>query len=89
MSLGGLYLEGLIFRILRYNCLVFMVTKILILIIFYKMLLDLLFQQVVLFYHKLREILEGCKECKGRYELVLISGEVEDEIADVLVPMLQ
>ena len=53
------------------------------------MLLDLLFQWVVLFYRKLREILEGCWECKGRYELVLISGEVKDEIADVLVPMLQ
>ena len=52
------------------------------------MLLDFLFQQVVLFYRKLREILGGCKECKGRYELVLISGEVKDEIADVLVPML-
>ena len=29
------------------------------------------------------------KECKGRYELVLISEKVKNEIADVWVPMLQ
>jgi len=44
--------------------------------------------QVVLFIRKLKEILDGCPSCRGKYELVPISGERE-EIADVLVQMLQ
>jgi len=43
-------------------------------------------QQVVLFIRKLREILDGCPDCRGKYALVPISGEKE-EIADVLVQM--
>jgi len=43
---------------------------------------------VVLFIRKLKEILDGCPSCRGKYELVPISGERE-EIADVLVQMLQ
>ena len=35
---------------------------------------------------KLREILDGCDECKGKYQLVPFSGE-RDKIADVLVGM--
>jgi len=45
-------------------------------------------EQVVLFIRKLKEILDGCPKCRGKYELVPISGEKE-EIADVLVQMLQ
>ena len=40
----------------------------------------------MLFIRKLREILDECKDCKGKYELVPISGE-RDQIADVLVQM--
>ena len=40
----------------------------------------------MLFIRKLREILDSCKECKGKYELVPISGE-SNQIADVLVQM--
>ena len=42
---------------------------------------------MVLFIRKLREILDGCPECKGKYDLVPISGE-ENQIADVLVQKL-
>nr|8EFN_A Chain A, Stimulator of interferon genes protein [Stylophora pistillata]8EFN_D Chain D, Stimulator of interferon genes protein [Stylophora pistillata] len=41
--------------------------------------------QVVLFIRKLREILEGCKECRGKCEIVPISGDEKSKIADVLV----
>ncbi|KAJ7375219.1 hypothetical protein OS493_001963 [Desmophyllum pertusum] len=42
--------------------------------------------QVVLFIRKLKEILDGCPDCKGKYELVPISGDAENnKIADVLV----
>ena len=41
---------------------------------------------MVLFIRKLREILDGCEDCKGKYELVPISGNGQ-EIADVLVQM--
>ncbi|KAL9983084.1 hypothetical protein ACROYT_G005213 [Oculina patagonica] len=43
--------------------------------------------QVVLFIRKLREILDGCPDCKGKYELVPISGNESNKIADVLVGM--
>ena len=43
--------------------------------------------KVVLFIRKLREILDNCEECRGKYELVLISGNDTNEIADVLVGM--
>lgn len=35
---------------------------------------------MVLFIRKLREILDGSEECRGKYELVPISGE-ENQIA--------
>ena len=38
----------------------------------------------MLFVHKLKEILGGCKDLEGKYELVTISGE-ENQIADVIV----
>ena len=41
---------------------------------------------MVLFTRKLKEILDSCKECKGKYVLVPFSGE-DDVIADVLVQM--
>ena len=41
---------------------------------------------MVLFIRKLKEILDGCPHCEGKYELVPISGE-KDRIADVLVQM--
>ena len=51
---------------------------------------------MVLFIRKLREILDGCKDCKGKYVLVPISGERapsddgdQNRIADVLVRMHQ
>lgn len=40
----------------------------------------------MLFIRKLKEILDGCPDCRGKYELVPISGE-RDQIADVLVQM--
>ena len=42
---------------------------------------------MVLFIHKLREILDGSEECRGKYELVPISGE-ENQISDVLLRIL-
>ncbi|XP_068708910.1 stimulator of interferon genes protein 2-like [Montipora foliosa] len=45
-------------------------------------------EQVVLFIQKLKEILDSCEECKGKYELVPISGEL-GQIADVLVQKLR
>ena len=44
---------------------------------------------MVLFYCKLTEILERCEDCKGKYELVTISGDCQNgkNIADVLVEM--
>ena len=51
---------------------------------------------MVLFIRKLAEILDGCKDCKGKYELVPISGERvprdqgdQNGIADVLVRIHQ
>ena len=42
--------------------------------------------KVVLFIRKLKEILDGCPGCKGKYELVPISGDSENnKIADVLM----
>ena len=38
----------------------------------------------MLFVHKLKEILDSCKDLKGKYELVTISGE-KNQIADVIV----
>lgn len=43
--------------------------------------------QVVLFIRKLREILDKSEECRGNYELVPISGNDPNEIANVLVGM--
>ena len=43
---------------------------------------------MVLFIRKLKEILDICAECKGKYELVPTSGE-NDQIADVLVQKLK
>ena len=43
---------------------------------------------MVLFIRKLREILDGSEECRGKYELVPISGE-ENQIADVLVRIIR
>lgn len=43
--------------------------------------------QVVLFIRKLREILDDSEECRGKYELVPISGNDTNKIADVLVGM--
>ncbi|PFX29186.1 stimulator of interferon genes protein-like isoform X2 [Stylophora pistillata] len=43
--------------------------------------------QVVLFIRKLREILDKSEECRGSYELVPISGNDPNEIANVLVGM--
>ena len=51
---------------------------------------------MVLFIRKLREILDSCKDCEGKYELVPISEEGargyprdQNSIADVLVRMHQ
>ena len=54
---------------------------------------------MVLFIRKLRDILNSCKDCKGKYVLVPISGERaprderdgrdQNRIADVLVRMHQ
>ena len=46
---------------------------------------------MVLFIRKLKEILDRCPECKGKYELVTISGDRQNgkNIADVLVDMDQ
>ena len=54
---------------------------------------------MVLFIRKLREILDSCKDCEGKYELVPISGgrariderdgRDENMIADVLVRIHQ
>lgn len=41
--------------------------------------------QVVLFIRKLKEILDACPECINKYELVPISGNQTNKIADVLV----
>ena len=41
---------------------------------------------MVLFTRKLKEILDGCKESRGKYVLVPFSGE-DNIIADVLVQM--
>ena len=41
---------------------------------------------MVLFTRKLKEILDGCEECRGKYVLVPFSGEA-NIIADVLVQM--
>ena len=38
----------------------------------------------MLFHRKLKEILDGCPDCQGKYELVPISGE-KNQIADALV----
>ena len=43
---------------------------------------------MVLFIRKLKEILDSREECKGKYELVPISGEL-GQIADVLVQKLR
>ncbi|XP_020622141.1 stimulator of interferon genes protein-like isoform X3 [Orbicella faveolata] len=43
--------------------------------------------QVVLFMRKLKDILDHSPECKGKYELVPISGTETNKIADVLVEM--
>ena len=53
----------------------------------------------MLFIRKLRDILDSCKDCKGKYVLVPISGERaprderdgrdQNRIADVLVRMHQ
>ena len=40
---------------------------------------------MVLFIRKLREILDNCAKCRGKYELVPISGNETNKIADVLV----
>jgi len=40
---------------------------------------------VVLFIRKLKEILDACPECINKYELVPISGNQTNKIADVLV----
>jgi len=42
---------------------------------------------VVLFMRKLKDILDHSPECKGKYELVPISGTETNKIADVLVEM--
>ena len=39
---------------------------------------------MVLFYQKLKEILDECLECRNKYELVPFSGE-PTKIADVLM----
>lgn len=54
---------------------------------------------MVLFIRKLREILDSCKDCEGKYELVPVSGERapkgerdgrdQNRIADVLVRIHQ
>ena len=41
---------------------------------------------MVLFTRKLKEILDGCEDCRGKYVLVPFSGEL-GIIADVLVQM--
>ena len=41
---------------------------------------------MILFIRKLKEILDGSEECRGKYELVPVSGE-KNQIADVLVRM--
>ena len=38
----------------------------------------------MLFIRKLKEILDGCPDCRGKYELVPISGE-KNQVADVIV----
>ena len=38
-----------------------------------------------MFISKLTDILKSCEECRGKYELVPISGDETDKIADVLV----
>jgi len=43
--------------------------------------------KVVLFMRKLKDILDHSPECKGKYELVPISGNETNKIADVLVGM--
>ena len=43
---------------------------------------------MVLFFYKLREILDCCHDCSGTYELVPISGAY-GEIADELVRIFQ
>ena len=40
---------------------------------------------MVLFIQKLKEILDACPKCKDKYELVPISGNQSNKIADVLV----
>ena len=40
----------------------------------------------MLFIRKLKEILDGRPDCKGKYELVTLSGE-KNQIADVIVQM--
>ena len=42
---------------------------------------------MVLFIRKLREILDNCAVCRGKFELVPISGREPNTIADVLVGM--
>ena len=41
----------------------------------------------MLFIQKLREILKNSEECRGTYELVLISGHNPNEISNVLIEM--
>ena len=40
----------------------------------------------MLFTRKLKEILDGCPDCRGKYELVPLSGE-RGQIASVIVQM--
>ena len=43
--------------------------------------------KVVLFMRKLKYILDNSHECRGKCELVLLSGTETNKIADVLVGM--
>ena len=43
--------------------------------------------KVVLFMRKLRDILDHSDECRGKYELVPLSGTETNKIADILVGM--
>lgn len=41
----------------------------------------------MLFIRKLKEILDDCPDCRGKYELVTLSGK-RNQIASVIVQML-
>lgn len=43
--------------------------------------------KAVLFMQKLRDILDHSPECRGKYELVPLSGTETNKIADILVGM--